>query len=275
MQTNVARSVLAAFATCLSVQAGAAQSAVRHICPEFDRGAQQLSVRVSTGCMTGVARFKEHNLALKVDQERAHIALSGDIRFHPITSRGVTADCGGAQSFTVSAKDIQPRRYTLSYAGEPLGTVDLLEGAAPPDCIGTKGSRLRLEPQLVNPDSFSGWAFDPEGSWRDWRGASITALLEPLLGSAPESLEGRPEIAIRMEKRRWQRALRKRGGSRPRPFMAVSITRHGLADDSVSGDRYFVAVVSGEDGWRVEKLWRQQMCARGQNAGQWTGARCP
>lgn len=275
MQTTTARSVLAVFGACLAVQAGSAQAAVRQVCPQFDRSAQVLSVRVDTGCVTGMARFKEHDLALKVDQESAHIALSGDIRFHPITSPAVTADCGGAQSFTVSAKDIQPRRYTLSYAGEPLGTVDLLEGAEPPTCIGTKGSRRHLAPQFVNPDSFSDWAFDPQGGWRDWRGASITALLEPLLGAAPESLEGRPEIAIRMEKRFWQRALRKPGGSRHRPFMAVSITRHGLGDDSVSGDRYFVAVVQGEDGWRVEKLWRQQMCARGQNAGQWTGAPCP
>lgn len=275
MQTNFARSVLAVFATCLSVQAGAAQSAVRHICPEFDQGKQELSVRVSTGCMTGMAHFKEHDLVLEVDQERAHIALTGDIRFHPITSRGVTADCGGTQDFTLSARDIQPRRYTLSYAGEPLGTVDLLEGAEPPTCLGTKGSKRRLEPQFVNPDSFSDWAFDPQGGWRDWRGASITALLEPLLGDAPESLEGRPEIEIRMEKRLWQPALRKPGGSRPRPFMAVTITRHGLGDDSVSGDRAFVAVVKSDDDWRVERLWRQQMCARGQHAGQWTGEACP
>lgn len=275
MQTNAVKSVLAVFGACLSVQAGAAQAAVKQVCPQFDRSAQVLSVRVDTSCVTGMARFKEHDLALEVDQERAHIALSGDITYHPITSPGVTADCAGAQSFTLSASEIQPRRYTLSYAGEPLGTIDLLEGVEPPTCFGTKGSRRRLEPQLVNPDSFSDWAFDPKDNWRDWRGASITALLEPLLGSTPESLEGRPEIAIRMEKRRWQRELRKPGGSRPRPFMAVSITRHGLGDDSVSGDRYFVAVVKNEDGWRVEKLWRQQMCARGQNAGQWTSAPCP
>jgi hypothetical protein len=275
MQTNAVKSVLAVFGACLSVQAGAAQTAVRQICPEFDRGAQQLSVRVSTGCMTGMARFKEHNLALKVDHERAHIALSGGIRFHPITSPVVTADCAGAQNFTVSAKDVQPRRYTLSYAGEPLGTVDLLEGAEPPACIGIKGSKHRLQPKPVDPGSFSDWAFDHQGGWREWRGASITALLEPLLGSAPESLEGRPEIEIRMEKRLWQRDRRKPGGGPRQPFMAVSITRHGLGDDSVSGDRYFVAVVRGEDGWRVEKLWRQQMCARGQNAGQWKSAPCP
>jgi hypothetical protein len=275
MQTNFARSVLAVFATCLSVQAGTAQSAVRYICPEFDRGTQELSVRVSTGCVTGMARFKEHDLALKVDQERAHIQLSGDIRFHPIGSRGVTADCAGAQSFTLSAKDIEPRRYTLSYAGDQLGQVDLFGEAESPICFGTRGSKRRRKPRFVNPDSFSDWAFDHEGGWRDWRGASIAALLEPLLGSAPESLEGQPEIEIRMDKRLWQPALRKPDGRRPRPFIAVTMTRHGLGDDAVSGDRYFVAVVRGEAGWRVEKLWRQHMCARGQHAGQWTGQACP
>lgn len=272
MQTNFARSLLAVFGTCLSVQAGAAQAAVAQICPEFDQGKQELSVRVSTGCMTGMARFKEHDLALKVDQERAHIELSGDIAFHPIDSPAVTADCAGAQSFTLSATDIEPRRYTLSYAGEPLGHVDLLDGAEPPTCIGTKRSKFRLRLPITDSDSLADWAFDPQG---DWRGASITQLLEPVLGSAPESLEGRPEIEIRMEKRLWQSGHLKSGGSRRAPFMAVSIIRHGLGDDSVLGDRYFVAVIKRPDGWRVDRLWRQQMCARGQFAGQWTAAACP
>lgn len=274
MQTTIGRPAIIALATLVGAQAQAAQSAVSHICPEYDRAAQELAVRIGTGCMTGMARFKEHDLVLEVDQERAHIALSGNIRFHPITSRGVTADCRGAQEFTLSAADVEPRRYTLSYAGEPLGTLDLLEGAAPTACLGTRGSKRRLAPRFVDPDSFSDWAFDPQGGWRDWRGASITALLEPLLGGAPESLEGRPEITIRMEKRLWQRTRRKPGGSRPRPFIAVTVTRHGLGDDSVSGDRYFVAVVESDEGWRVERLWRQQMCARGHHAGQWTGTAC-
>lgn len=275
MQTNFTRSVLAVFGTCLSVQAGTAQAAVTRTCPEFDHGTQELSVRISTGCVAGIARFKEHDLAVKVDQERAHIELSGDIRFHPIGSPGVTADCSGAQSFTLSAKDIEPRRYTLSYAGEQLGHVDLLDGAEPPICFGTKQSKLRSRLQIMNPASFSDWAFDPEAGWQDWRGTSITELLEPLLGTAPESLEGRPEIEIKMEKRLWQPARWQSGGSRRRPFMAVSITRQGLGDDSVSGDRYFVSVMKRSDGWRVDKLWRQQMCARGQYAAQWTGAVCP
>jgi hypothetical protein len=222
-----------------------------------------------------MARFREHDLALEVDQERAHIELSGDIRFHPIGSPAVTADCAGAQSFTLSAKDIEPRRYTLSYAGGQLGHVDLVDGAEPPTCFGTKRSKLRSRLQVINPASFSDWAFDPQGDWRDWRGTSVTELLEPLLGSAPESLEGRPEIEITMEKRLWQPGHLKSGGSRRRPFMAVSVTRHGFGDDSVLGDRYFIAVMKRPEGWRVDKLWRQQMCARGQYAGQWTGAACP
>ena len=275
MQTTIGRPAIIALATLLGAQAQAAQSAVRHICPEYDRAAQELAVRVSTGCITGMARFKEHDLVLEVDQERAHIAVSGNIRFHPITSRGVTADCRGAQDFTLSAGDVQPRRYTLSYAGEPLGTLDLLEGAEPPVCLGTKGSKRRLEPRFVNPDSFSDWAFDPQGGWRNWRGASITALLEPLLSMAPESIEGRPEIAITMEKQLLQTVRSRPDGGGRQPFIAVSITRHGLGDDAVSGDRYFIAVVESEDGWRVERLWHQQMCARGQYAGQWTSAACP
>ena len=275
MQTSFARPILAVFGTILSLQAGTVQAAVTHICPEFDRGAQELSVRISTGCVTGMARFDKHDLAMEVDQERAHIRLSGDIRYHPVKSGGVTADCSGAQSFILSAKDVEPRRYMLSYAGEELGHVDLLDPAAPPPCFGTRRGKLRLQTQIVREDSFSDWAFDPQGGWRDWSGTSITALLEPLLGMAPESMEGRPEIAITMEKRLLQTVRSRPDGGGRQPFIAVSITRHGLGDDSVSGDRYFAAVMRHKDGWRVGKLWRQQMCARGQYAGQWTSAACP
>jgi hypothetical protein len=137
---------------------------------------------------------------------------------------------------------------------------------------------LRKQQDVINAQSFADWRAVPEDQWASWRGASVTTLLEPLLGHAPESLEGRPDITIRIEKKLWRKTSFK--GVRPgrritfEPFIAVSITRHGLADDSVQGDRHFVAVLQDIDGWKVDKLWSQQMCARGENAGQWTSAPC-
>ena len=272
-----ARAASIAAGAFLAVQPGMAQAAVSRICAELDHTSKTLLVRIGSGCMTGMARFKDHDLQVVVDQQRAHIGITGDIRFHPIGSRGVTADCGGAQSFTLASEGVEPRRYTLSYAGDYLGVADFLEDAEAKECFGTARSKIRVKIQPLSKGAFADWRFDAEAQWRGWRSNSVTALLEPLLGGAPESLEGRPEIDIRMEKRSWRPApadIRGRPSART-PFIAVWITRHGLADDSVTGDRYFVAAIQGDDGWKVDNLWSQQMCARGENAGQWTAASCP
>ncbi|GMN04563.1 hypothetical protein [Erythrobacter sp. MTPC3] len=177
----------------------------------------------------------------------------------------------------MAAEGIEARRYTLSYAGDHAGTVEFLEDAKPQKCFGTVRSKVRVQTQTIHAADFAGWRFDPEAPWNGWRGHSVAALLEPLIGGAPESLDGRPTIDIRMEKRSWGPSVAdiSTRTSRRTPFIAVWITRHGLADDSVTGDRYFVAATQGNGGWKVDKLWSQQMCARGENAGQWTAAPCP
>ncbi|MGB3472444.1 MAG: hypothetical protein WBA51_16640 [Erythrobacter sp.] len=277
MQNFIAKAASTAAGAFLAMQPGLAQAAVSHICPELDPSSKTLSVRIGSGCMTGMARFRDHDLQVKVDQHRAHISVTGDIRFHPIGGRVVTADCGGAKSFTLSSEGIEPRRYTLSYAGNYVGVADFLADAKPQECFGTMQEKVGVQTQSLSTGEFADWRFDLEEQWNGWRGNSVTALLEPLLGGAPQSLEGRPEIDVRMEKRMWHPSaagMSTWAGART-PFIAVWITRHGLADDSVTGDRYFVAAVQGDDGWRVDKVWSQQMCARGENAGQWTGASCP
>jgi hypothetical protein len=262
-------------ATGLALQASAAQANVSLICPTYNQAKQTLSVKVGTGCTTGMARLKEQNLQLAVDQDRALITVSGQITFHEIANRIVTADCAGAKHFTLHQDDVQPRRYSIAYNNQSLGIVDLLEGAEQTECLRTSRTKLGASAGLVIPKNFHSWAFDADGAWTHWTGASVTALLEPILGNHPEGLEGSPEVTVRMKKARWRDMSLKRQFMRIQTILAVEIERHGFADHSASGDRYFVAVAQTQDGWKVERLWSQQMCARGEFAGQWTSADCP
>ncbi len=264
-----------AVALVMSVQAINAKASVAHICPELDRSTQMLSVRIGTGCKTGMARFKEHDLQLAVDQNLAQILVSGDISYHPIESRIVTADCAGAQTFTLTAKGIEPRHYTLSHNGQWLGTVDFVDGESSPDCLHTARGKPANSSAWARKQQFREWSVDPEGAWNGWRGSSVLSLLEPILGEYPESMEGRPQVKLRMEKMQWDRRWPNTDTTAHKSFLGVWITRKGLLDDSVSGDRYFVEVRHSSQGWRVANLWSQHMCARGTDAGQWTNVPCP
>lgn len=275
MKQTATRSILSAISAWAALYSVSAHAAVSHICPQLDRSEKTLSVRVGTGCITGMARFNDHDLKLQVDQNRARITLTGDINFHPIQSRIVTADCAGAQSITLDTEKIEPRRYTLLYAGQYLGVVDFVDQADQPPCLMTSRQKLRSETKTINQQTFKEWSAAPDAEWSAWRGDSIASLLEPLLRDHPESLEGRPQVELRIEKRTWQRTLISARVPEREPFLAVWITRRGFADDSVSGDRSFLAVKQSDGMWRVDKMWRQQMCARGKYAGQWTATACP
>ena len=92
----------------------------------------------------------------------------------------------------------------------------------------------------------------------------------------PETTEGRPTAQIDMRRANWRREWK--GFDSPnygQPFIAVTITQHGYLDDSVSGGRYFAEIRQDENGqWKLDGFWRQNMCARGTYAGQWTKERC-
>ena len=102
-------------------------------------------------------------------------------------------------------------------------------------------------------------------------------LLDPVLNSHPESMEGKGEAWVKVRKVKWRREFRMPDSPNWRePFYAVSFTQDGYLDDSVSAARYFAEVRIDEKGqWMLDGFWRQQMCARGENAGQWTKQPCP
>ncbi len=275
MKRTVPSIVIGAAALALSAQSAAARSNVSYICPTLDTRTGELTVRVDSGCMTGMARFKDHDLELEVDQNHAGITVTGSINYHPITSPIVTADCGGATQVTLKASGIEARQYSVVFDGQYLGTADMLTDPSPDQCMSTMRRVRHHGIAHVNRQSFKDWSTDPISGWKDWRGDDVFALLSPLLSGHPETDEGLPKVEIKIEKRFWNNIWAVRGKPwKNEPFIAVWITRHGFLDDSVSGDRFFAELRQGPDGWHVEELFGQNMCARGENAGQWTGDAC-
>ncbi len=258
----------------LATQAQAAQARIGYICPELNKATGELSVRVDSGCTSSSARLISQDLALEVDQSTASIHVTGDMKFGGGMIQ--TADCMGRQDVTLSAEGIEARRYTLTYEGQYLATLDMMEQAKPDKCLSPTYRHFK-DSDLAMRSSFKAWNADPVEGWSEWRGDSVYDALSPVLDSHPEGMEGRASAEITVEKKRWRREPSYRTPViNTDPFIAVTITQHGYLDDSVSGGRFFAEMRQDENGkWMVAGLWSQNMCARGDKAGQWTGARCP
>lgn len=262
-------SLVVATALALAMQVGPAAARVAHICPELGKGGRgQLSVRISSGCMTGMARYQGNDLKLVVDQDTATIRVTGNIRFEPLGNRAVSADCAGAKSFTLTAANADPRRYSVFYNGAHIGVADLKGVTDGRQCLSPRTARS--DPgRVMRPGKYT-WTKIPAAGWS---GDSPFGALEPLLREHPESTEGRPTVSISVERARWHRMTALSGNDRD-PFLVAKIERHGLVDDAVEGDRYFAAVRQTGGTWKVIGLWRQQMCRRGKTAGQWSNKPC-
>lgn len=272
--TNAKRLLTAGAMLALAAQAQAAQARIGFICPELNPATGELTVKVDSGCVSSSASLISNDLELAVDQEIAAINVTGEMEFGggPIQ----TADCMGRQQITLSASDIEQRRYSLIYQGEYVATFDMIEQPQSQKCVGPR-SRNYAEGEIKLRSSLKDWNDNPISGWQDWRGDSVFDVLSLILNSHPESMEGRATADIKVEKQRWRReAVGPLVPHSSDPFFAVTITQHGYLDDSVSGGRYFADVRQDEDGqWMVAGLWRQNMCARGKDAGQWTRERCP
>lgn len=264
---------LIAMAILLMTGSQAAQARAMYVCPQLDSATGKLSVRVSTGCMTGMARYKDNTLALDVDQNHAMIKVTGDITYHPIESPIVTGDCAGAKSITLEAANVEARRYSVSYDGVSLGLADLIENPAPKACLSVRSAADPNAYPTVDRSIYADWSQDMIAGWRDWRGSDPVSLMAPLLANHPEGEKGNPTLSFSFGKRHWVGI----GYSLPpgrRPFLGVTIERQGFLDDSVAGDRYFAELRFEDGAWRIEHLWGQWLCARGHRAGQWSAELC-
>ncbi len=275
----IARSIaLGALATGL--MATQAHARVGQICLELLAGAGTLKAEIASGCLPTSPRYQgAFNIA--VDASTASISIDGG--FTQVGDARIgTADCMGSRVLEQEAEAAGPRRYSVFVNDRHVGVLDASDTQ-----YGMRAVRRcfagRSQAQIPSLDKTNTYS---KAQFADWiaregkKPAPMTAptlggLAAQLLGDHPESDEGRPSAEIEISAAHWQR--RPWDKLADRTFMAIRIEEHGYLDDSVSGRRTFASArqdpQTGE--WRVTGLWRQFMCARGDQAGQWSAGRCP
>ena len=256
-----------------STDAAAQSHAIRQVCLTYDQGAQELVASLRTRCLGSGARETSNTLALAVENERARIVISGEYETRRTFNIG-SADCMATQSFDLTASHVDERRYAFFFGDQKLGVFDATQALADARCYALQSA---AQSHLSERD-FRDWSPLEDNGLSGQPAPQVGDILARMMGNEPETLEGRPEAHITMERVRWLPSI----VSKPAPSarqghdaMAVHLTRHGLLDDSVSGERMSVILRHDEDGWIVYRSYRQTMCARGTTAGQWSSATCP
>ncbi|MEP3051013.1 MAG: hypothetical protein ABJP48_07905 [Erythrobacter sp.] len=274
MQRNtLTRALAAGTLLALAAQAQAAQARVTHICPSWDRSNDELSVRIDSGCISTSRDYIGNDVAIEVDQNYATIRVTGTMEFSS-GGRIQTADCMGGKSITLRAQNIEARRYSVVFNDQVLGVSDLIANPQPQECQSVTAPARFGTFERTSFSQFQDWSDNPIDGWQDWTGTSVIGLLEPLLAGHPETEEGAPTVSLNISKRQWAGFNLRNDPTSRDPFIAVEITRHGFLDDSVSGDRLFAQVRQTAEGWKIIRLFGQNLCARGEHAGQWTKERC-
>ena len=284
MTTSFARHT-AFGAMALALLSSQAHARVGEVCLTLPAGAGTLKASIASGCLpTSGANKGAFDITVKA--ETATIRIDGG--FKQISdARIVTADCMGARTIEEEAQAAGPRRYSVIINDRFAGVLDASDTThgmrEVKACFAGPG-----QVQLPAPERMTTYM---KSQFKDWlpsrpkifgkpaKPKSITAetlggLAAQLLGNHPESQEGRQNAQITISPGVWRRT----GYQKPADyrFMAIRIEEHGYFDDSVSGRRTFAAArqhpQTGQ--WRVTEHWYQFMCARGENAGQWTSKPC-
>ncbi|WP_379545784.1 hypothetical protein ACFCW2_09000 [Qipengyuania sp. DSG2-2] len=263
--------------SCLAAhsQAHAKHTDIRSICVSLDQQTEQqaLKVEAMTRCLGSGARTADNTLALSVDQNSATIQLTGDLEV-TYSSRVGSADCMGSRTLAFEAADTQPRRYSVVFGDQFLGFADFTSDVGARHCFDA-GQHL---PPALSARQFSDWTSGGAPDWESWRADSPAQLVAQLMAGFPETLEGRPEVSLTMEKTFWQPSIVPKPGpirTQRTEVIAIRLTMLGLPDDAVAGQRFIALAAQGADGWFVKQMFSQSMCSRGTAAGQWQAGLCP
>ncbi|WP_162789578.1 hypothetical protein [Altererythrobacter sp. ZODW24] len=267
------RTILVAGAAMALAQTSVAQARVRYICTEYNAAEKMLSIEANSGCTSSSLRYVDNDLALNVDQSQASINVTGDIKFGG-GGQIHTADCMARKTVSLSAEAVERRRYSLSYGDQYIGQLDLLSGSTVRKCHSVTRGRPVFQFSM-NKGIFAEWNEASNFDYAEWRGASLAELVGPLMAGFSAEEEGRPTMELRISQQMWRPSYTSNNSRSDNQFVAIEIERGGFADDSVSGDRFFGEAVLAGGAWRLRNLWRQNMCARGTHAGQWTMELCP
>ncbi|MDH3742558.1 MAG: hypothetical protein OER56_13275 [Hyphomicrobiales bacterium] len=257
-------SVAAGLAAALLAATPVMAKNLNHICATYLPLKKSITFDVSTGCTSSSYAYIGNNVNVVVDEERAVVRVTGRFDYQKRSSNNVAkADCMAAKRVSIEVAGVEGRRYRLMENGKFRGVVDFSE-AANRQCIGSKrsvskvgsvsianaGSGMKLARQLLKTQS----------------AATIQEIIAPLLAAHAISAGSRASLSLDINVKD-DKAVRATAYAR--------LTAHGLADDSVSGVRYTIGFASQGEVWRVSGMRRENMCARGSQAGQWTSNPCP
>lgn len=266
---------LALAAASLAATDAAAQShAIKQVCLTHEKQAQELVASLRTRCLGSGARETTNTLALEVNAERAQIAITGTYETRRTFHIG-TADCMATQVFDLTASQVDQRRYSIAFGDQGLGVFDATTGDEQSQCYSTRAGDNQSS---LRQSDFEDWTRLEDHSLWGRSAPQVSDIVALMMGKEPETLEGEPETHISVERVRWMPSA----AFKPVPLtrqgydaLSLRLTRHGLLDDSVSGERLTAIMLPDDDGWKVELIYGQTMCQRGPKAGQWSLGSCP
>ncbi|MEL6767823.1 MAG: hypothetical protein AAFP17_11640 [Pseudomonadota bacterium] len=259
------RRCLAATATALlalSAGAGAAWAQERVVTPQLCAlrdGGGSGTVTLSTGCLSSSFERLDGSPAVVVDELNATVLIEGGFRYNVPANGIATTDCGGGVIEQMAVESLSARRYRVLANGAYQGVLDLTTEAQA--CTAPEGAP-GIDPATLERD----WKATDRPRWGRLTAPRIVDLLPRLVRDFPSTIEGRPTVTVEIARSPSD------GSNGPRLEIHASGT--GYPDDSVNGVRFVLLASPHPDGWRMDELWRQNLCARGERAGQWTADRC-
>ncbi|MEM8820505.1 MAG: hypothetical protein AAGE90_13400 [Pseudomonadota bacterium] len=216
---------------------------------------------LSSGCVSSSLTRLDGTPTLEVMEDRALITITGSFRYDAPANGIALTDCGGGAIEQIALPTLSARRYIVTHDGGRLGVLDLT--TEPQACVAADSDR----PGFDRESDGANWQPSDRPAWGKRTAARLLDLLPRPVRAFPASLEGAPEVSVDFARSPSE------GPDGPRIELRAMLT--GLPDDSVEGVRYIVLATPHPDGWRLDEMWRQLLCARGGAAGQWQAARCP
>lgn len=111
------------------------------------------------------------------------------------------------------------------------------------------------------------WRAIDEADWGQRTARAPMGLMPPLTANFPETIEGYPTLQIHL-------------GRSPVPGpksarIEIHLEVGGVLDDAIRSIRWIGLASPHFEGWVLDGLWTQELCARGEMAGKWTAGPCP
>ena len=112
-------------------------------------------------------------------------------------------------------------------------------------------------------DPLDGYTIRDISNWEPAEAASPLEVVEPVWKDLFLEMEPLPSLSVALEP------------SEDRQGYIANVTMKGYADDSVAGEHFRAVIRASANGWKLEKLGQQNICARGEHAGKPQKDICP